>query len=323
MRGIIRDFFTAFFIGLILPAMVLGGLVVFQQIRVQAMALPQQTQAVRGQIRYKIRIRQDDSVTEGDLDDYLVGVLLAEMPTEFPLEALKAQAVAARTYARKAYRTGGKHADSSICTDSLCCQAYIAPEVYLQRGGTQEGLQKVIRAVEETSGLVLTYGEDLIEATYFSSSGGTTEAAAAVWGTDYPYLQSVPSPGEEKSDYHYRTVTMTPEAFVQALDFQPEGPPEQWMGIASYTAGGSVQSMTIGDKTFTGTQLRSLLQLPSAAFLIQITDQSVKITTKGYGHRVGMSQYGAQAMAEKGSSFREILAHYYPGSVLESLGLDG
>ena len=129
------------------------------------------------------------------MNDYLTEVLLGEMPAEFEMEALKAQAVAARTYTAKAAITGGKHGDGSVCSDSACCQAYLPQETYLMLGGTEENLEKINKAVLETTGLVLAYDGNLIEATYFSCSGGSTEDAAAVWGTEYPYLQAVASPG--------------------------------------------------------------------------------------------------------------------------------
>lgn len=258
-----------------------------------------------------------------DMDAYLLGVVLAEMPADFEMEALKAQAVVARTYTRKAYLTDGKHGDGSVCTDPGCCQAYISEEDYLAKGGTQEGADKVRFAVEATTGYVLTYGEELIEATYFSCSGGSTEDAAAVWGTDYPYLQAVDSPGEENAPHDMDTVTFTPAEFQEALGAELSGSPRSWIGTTTYTEGGGVASMAIGGETYTGTQLRSLLGLRSTAFTVLTEDEEITVTTRGFGHRVGMSQYGADAMAVTGSGFREILSHYYPGTTLTKLGGGG
>ena len=242
--------------------------------------------------------------------------MLGEMPTDFAPEALKAQSVAARTYAWKAYVTGGKHHDGSVCTQSGCCQAYIDPQQYLEQGGSLEGLAKVRQAVAATSGLVLSYQGELIEATYFSCSGGQTEDAVAVWGTDYPYLQSVESPGEEDAVHYEDVLTYSLQQFQDALGIVLPDPPEQWFSQVEYTDGGGIASVNIGGQSYTGTQLRSLLGLPSTRFSIQVSSDTVTITTNGYGHRVGMSQYGADAMAVSGSSFQEILAHYYPGTTL-------
>ena len=251
-----------------------------------------------------------------DMDDYLTGVVLAEMPASFENEALKAQAVAARTYTRKAVATGGKHGDSSVCTDPACCQAYISQRDYLDQGGSPENLEKVRSAVLETSGYVLMYEGTLIEATYFSCSGGMTEDAAAVWGTDFPYLRSVESPGEENAAHYSDSVTYTAEAFADALGVTLSGTAENWFTAVTYTSGGGVDTMTIGGKSYKGTELRSLLGLRSTAFTVAANADTVIITTRGFGHRVGMSQYGADAMAVTGSTFQEILAHYYPGTEL-------
>ena len=142
----------------------------------------------------------DGTVQSMDMEEYLTGVVLAEMPASFEGEALKAQAVAARTYAAKA-QASNKHTGGSICTDSRCCQAYISEREYLENGGTELGIAKIRGAVSATKGEVLTYQGELIDATYFSCSGGSTEDAQAVWGVDFPYLKAVSSPGEEKAEY--------------------------------------------------------------------------------------------------------------------------
>ena len=253
------------------------------------------------------------------MDTYLIGVVLAEMPADFEPEALKAQAVAARTYARKAGDTGGKHGNGSVCTQSTCCQAYIAPDDYLTQGGTPQGLDAVTQAVLDTSGLVLTYDGALIEATYFSCSGGRTEDAVAVWGADFPYLQAVDSPGEEKALHYQDRFTFSPEQFAQALDIVPDGDAASCFQNVRYTTGGGIAAMDIAGQTFTGVQLRKALGLPSTRFSIHVDSGGIHVTTSGYGHRVGMSQYGADAMALTGSTFRQILAHYYPGTQLTRL----
>lgn len=250
------------------------------------------------------------------MDEYLVGVLLAEMPPWFDLEALKAQAVVARTYTVKAKQTGGKHGDGSVCMQSVCCQAYTEPNDFLKAGGTAADLEKIRSAVADTSGMVLCYQGEPIEATYFSCSGGKTEDAAAVWGTDYPYLRSVNSPGEEGAAHYTDTYYFSKDAFAEALGISMEGEIKDWLGTATYTAGNGIAQMNIGGKSFTGTELRNLLNLRSTVITLQPEGEGITITTMGYGHRVGMSQYGADAMAASGSTYQEILLHYYPETKL-------
>lgn len=260
--------------------------------------------------------REDGSVEQMDLDDYIVGVVLAEMPVWFAEEALKAQAVVARTYALKAYTTGGKHGNGSVCTRPGCCQAYRNRQDFLDNGGDVQAVEKVCAAVEETSGYVLTFQGELIEATYFSCSGGSTEDAVAVWGTDYPYLRAVDSPGEEEAAHYTDKAFFDKSAFCEALGIEPEGTPRQWLGSVSYTAGGGIEEIQIGERIFSGTQLRQLLGLRSTAISMTAEDRGITVVTRGYGHRVGMSQYGADAMASRGQSYPEILAHYYRGTEL-------
>ena len=270
------------------------------------------------EISHEIPVRKDNSMEIQDLETYLVGVVLAEMPASFEADALKAQAVVARTYTMRANTTGGKHGDGSVCTDYACCQAYMDPQDYLNLGGTRESLGKIQSAVWDTKGQVLTYEGNLIEATYFSCSGGSTEDAVAVWGTDYPYLQAVDSPGEEHAAHYSDTVTCTPAQFQTALGVSLSGKPENWFGEVTYTQGGGVDTMVIGGKTYRGTELRQMLGLRSTAFSVSV-GEDITITTLGYGHRVGMSQYGADAMALDGQDYTQILAHYYQGTVLTTL----
>lgn len=328
MKGIWKDVLTALFMGMVLPGMVLQMVSAYQNRErpIVAETTPETAapETLPPPVLLTAKVRwKNGEVEKVNMDDYLLGVVLAEMPADFEMEALKAQAVVARTYTRKAYLTDGKHGDGSVCTDPGCCQAYISQEDYLSQGGTREGVDKVRFAVEATTGYVLTYGEELIEATYFSCSGGSTEDAAAVWGTDYPYLQAVDSPGEENAAHFTDIVTFTPEEFQSALGAALSGSPHSWIGTTTYTEGGGVNTMTIGGETYTGTQLRALLGLRSTAFTVLTEDEEITITTRGFGHRVGMSQYGADAMAVTGSGFREILSHYYPGTTLTKLGGGG
>ena len=259
-------------------------------------------------------VLMNDGQMELDMQAYLTGVLLAEMPVDFSEEALKAQAVVSRTYALRRNTVGNKHPQGAVCTESSCCQAYRSAEDFLGKGGTEEMLQKVMQAVASTNKQVLTYQGELIEATYFSCSGGRTEDALAVWGTDIPYLRAVDSPGEESATYFVDTVEFTPTAFSSLLGVSLAGSSTQWLGAVTYTEGGGVDTMVIGGKMFSGIEIRQKLGLRSTAFSMYATENKIHVSTRGFGHRVGMSQYGAEAMAVLGSDYQKILYHYYPGT---------
>ena len=301
-----RTMIIALILGLALPLWMMGA-----QIKPPEYAEveeAQQEEAVYISVLHQGQIRQME------LETYITSVVLAEMPAGFSLEALKAQAVVARTYAMKRMEQGSKHQGYSVCTEPSCCQGWRDPQAYLDDGGDRQMLDKLQSAVEETAGLVLTYEGKLIDATYFSCSGGSTEAAVEVWGSDVPYLQSVDSPGEENATHYTDQVTMTLGEFSEKTGCS--GDPSTWIGGMTFTEGGGVDAIEIGNRIYSGTELRTLLGLRSTSFSIELGSESVTITTKGFGHRVGMSQYGAQAMAQQGCSFQEILAHYYVGTQL-------
>lgn len=273
---------------------------------------------------YRVCVWMDGEQTEMPLHEYLVGVLLAEMPASFEMEALKAQAVAARTFTLKQI-ANGKH-DGAICTQSSCCQAWISTTDYLAADGSggEGAVKKMEQAVTETDGYVVEYNGMLIDAVFFSCSGGMTEAAVEVWGNDVPYLQAVESPGEEDAAPYTDTLTVSVDTFRQVMEELSEdvdltGSPDTWFAVPAYTAGGGVDTVAIGGVEFTGKTLRSAFGLRSTKFSVSVTDTEITFHTMGYGHRVGMSQYGADAMARNGASFEEILLHYYQGTQLERL----
>ncbi len=255
-----------------------------------------------------------------ELENYILGVVLAEMPASFEVEALKAQAVVARTYTLRHMQRMDRHSDCAVCTRSSCCQAYVSEEDYLKSSGKQADVDKVRLAVDGTAGQVLTYRGTLAEATYFSCSGGRTEDAQAVWGENVAYLQAVDSPGEENAKGFSDLVYFQKTEFCEALGRELSGNPKSWFGQVTHTDGGGVATMFIGGISYSGTQLRKILGLNSTAFTVSADSGGVTITTRGKGHRVGMSQYGADAMAVKGSTYKEILAHYYPGTVIDNYG---
>jgi len=257
------------------------------------------------------------------LEDYLIGVVMAEMPLSFPAEALKAQAVAARTYTYRRLKNP-KHEDFDLCADSRCCQAWIGEEQIREKLGDSWNVYvgKAEEAVHSTRGLVLTYEDMLIDAVYFSCSGGHTEDAVAVWGSDVPYLQGVVSDGEEDAAKFRSCVSVSPEEFCSILRKENSravflGTPTEWIGTITQTDSGSVDTMELGGQTYTGTQLRRLFGLPSTLFDLTYKDGKMVFTVLGNGHRVGMSQYGAAAMAENGKTYEEILHHYYQGVSLQ------
>ena len=253
-----------------------------------------------------------------DLEEYLVGVVLAEMPTSYDLEALCAQTVVARTYALRR-QDRQRHTDGAICMNPGCCQAYVSPENYLDGLGYQEDIDKTIEAIKKTEGVILTYEGEPIEATYFSCSGGQTEAAVEVWGGTYPYLQAVLSPGEEEMKNYKKEVHFTKAELENALDRELPADPNTWIGQITFTTGGGVNTIEIAGQAYTGVKLRSLLKLNSTAFSVTPEADGVSITTFGKGHRVGMSQSGAQAMALRGYGYQTILTYYYPGAVIDKL----
>lgn len=318
MKYIWKDVYLAGVMGILVPGLLLNvGVKAYEQaernqiVTEAVVVVTEPEQETEPSATIPISLKDDQGIQNLGLEEYLVGVVLAEMPASFGEEALKAQSVVARTYAVRAMEGKGKHDDGDVCGNSSCCQGYVAPADY---GGGEEAMDKVRRAVASTAGQVLTYEGNLIEATYFSCSGGTTEDAVAVWGTDVPYLQSVKSLGEENATYYTDSVEFSASEFAQRLGINLTG--NAWVENVSYTDGGGVDTMVIGGLSFKGTELRKLLGLRSTAFTITATDDTVIIDTRGYGHRVGMSQYGADAMASLGSTYGEILAHYYQGTEL-------
>lgn len=257
-----------------------------------------------------ITLRVGETCEDLPLDVYLMGVLSAELPPTFSLEAMKAQAIASRTFALDKQARG-----EILCNDPACCQAYRAAET---------PSETIRQAVTETDGLVLTYDGALIQATFFSSSGGMTEAAAEVWGGEVPYLQSVESPGEDFAPRNQETFSLARTTFLSVLEtIRPvDATAEPLIGEITHTQGGGVRSIVIGGVPFTGLELRGALDLRSTDFTLEEQGSVIRITTRGSGHRVGMSQYGAEAMARSGASAAEILAHYYPGTTLTKAASD-
>lgn len=254
--------------------------------------------------------RSNGTVLTLSMNDYLIGVVASEMPASFPVEALKAQAIVARTYASKKLKSGG------VLTDDVSTQVY-KDESYFRSVWKKDFdfyYNKIRQAVLETDGMTVQYQGDYIEAIYHSTSNGKTEDAISVWGNSVPYLKSVNSVWDQYADTYLRTVEKDLSTVLQifGIDFQEPFT----MEVLSRNESGRISSIRVGNQSYTGVQFRNLLGLRSADFDIEIQDGKLLITTRGYGHGVGMSQYGAKGMAESGYSCLQILSHYYPGTLV-------
>ncbi len=317
MEKLIVAIISSIVLGLLLPRLVFGIGQQEQTVALSPTQSTQQEQSVQPEKQHIPVLVEGSRIMVMELEEYVRGVVLAEMPASFEMEALKAQAVVARTYALKRLQEGDRHSDVAICADPGCCQAYLTDEAYLDDRGTQGDIDRIKMAVEQTQGQVLTYEGKLAEATYFSCSGGYTEDAQAVWGTDIPYLQAVPSPGEEQADIYLKEVHFTKAELEKCLGRTLQGTPESWLGKVTYTPGGGVDAMLFAGMRYTGVELRKLLNLSSTAFTMTAEKDGITVKTLGRGHRVGMSQYGADAMAVAGKDYEEILLYYYQGTAID------
>ncbi len=241
--------------------------------------------------------------TDKELEDYVAGVVAGEMPINFPYEAMKAQAVAARTYALRI-----KSENKNISYDNID-QAYITTDKMKKMWGDdfEKNYSKILSVVQATAGEILTYDDRPILAVFCSTTNGHTEECENVWTQDLPYLSSVSSAGDELSPYFSETKEIS-KAKLRSLIGCEE------LNITSRTQAGYVTEVKAGNKTLSGNNVRAILGLRSTAFDITNKGDSISITTKGYGHGLGMSQYGACYMANHGSTYKEILEHYYKGT---------
>ncbi len=271
---------------------------------------------------FRVLISETEKVETVSAVDYICGVVAAEMPASYESEALKAQAVAAYTFAchRREYRKDKEY----DVTDTVADQAYISPERQKQKWGEsyEEYSSKIKAAVDSVFGQILTYDGKPILAAYHSISGGKTEAAANVWGDGYPYLQTVESVGDVLSPDYLSTVSVAADDFSAAaerLGVKIDGEAKDWISDKVTSESGTVLSLKICGTEVTGKNLRKELGLRSANFDVSFADGKFNFTVRGYGHGMGMSQYGAQFMALQGSSYTEILNWYYPEAKLERL----
>ncbi len=255
--------------------------------------------------------RRNGEIINLSMNDYLIGVVGSEMPAEFHLEALKAGAIAARTYALKKIEEGG------ILTDTVSTQAYSDNNELQQKWGSSfdKYYNKIKQAVSETDNLVIKYQGSLINAMYFSTSNGYTESAKEVFGYDIPYLQSVESSVDLETTPYLRTIEKSELDILNILGVTNLNNIE----VLSRTSSGRVKEIKIDNKIYTGIELRNLLGLRSTDFDISVNNGTATITTRGYGHGVGMSQYGANKLAQKGYNYKDILKHYYINTEITSV----
>ncbi len=271
------------------------------------------TETAEGKV---FRVKHGEKIIAVSESEYVCGVVAAEMPALYEKEALKAQSVAAYTYAVRK-RLAAADAEYDITSDSATDQAYIDESARREKwGGNFEKYEKrIASAVKAVSGKVITYGGEPILAAYHAISAGKTEAAANVWGSDYAYLQSVESIGDMLSDRYQAIHTFTPDQLREQLSSAValEGDAAGWLGEIKCSSIGTVQTVSLCGKEVSGSDIRALLSLQSSNFDVEYKDGSFNFTVRGYGHGVGMSQYGANCMAQQGSDYKEILLWYYPG----------
>lgn len=268
-----------------------------------------------------VYLHAEDKIVEMKKDQYLKEVVSAEMPADFHIEALKAQAVAARSYLdsrRNAYKTSGipkEHNGAEICTNPSHCKAWISQEkrMELWKENAKENWSKISTAVDETAGQIITYNDEVISAVFHSTSSGKTENSKDVWGGERPYLVSVESPGDLYSPKYKSEKTVTLDEFKKTIsdnianvDFNRE-----LVGEITRSEAGGIISVSVGGVSISGTQLRNLFDLRSSNIQINIEGDLVHFDVTGYGHGVGMSQYGANYLANEGKSYIDILKYYY------------
>ncbi len=262
------------------------------------------------------------------LHEYLTGVVAAEMPPSFPEEALKAQAVAARTfilYTLEHYKNGEpfpeSHNGAQFCSDPSHCQAFCELSAEVWGGETAVLADKVERAVSGTDGVIALWEGEPIASVFCACAGGRTENSKDVWGGDLPYLKSVESPGDEECEKCYATVSFTAEEFKNIVLSNVPGAvlssdPHGWFSDSVRSEGGGIITVYLGGVQLKGTRVRELFGLNSTNFTCKEENGNIVFHTVGYGHGVGMSQYGAKRLASLGYSYDKIIKWYYSGVTL-------
>ena len=281
--------------------------------------------------KVKLYHKKEDNVEELDLEEYIMGVVASEVPANFNDEALKAQAIAARTFYMNRRNNPCKDAKTKgaeIC-DTTDCQVYMNKKERMSKWSSSEAesnWSKIQKAVLDTKGQVLTYENSVLEyPQFFAISSGKTEDAKDVFSVDVPYLKSEESKGEEIAPKYKTNIVIPINEFVNKINTKytttniKRNNLESQIKIESYNESGSVKEIKIGNETMKGTEFRALFNLNSTNFKFDFEKDLVKINCTGYGHGVGMSQWGANAMAKNGSTYDEILKHYYNGVEIQEI----
>ncbi len=294
-------------------------------------AAPKTTEDPSGGPYVQLRRTSTGQVEKLPLEQYVKGVVAAEMPAAFHIEALKAQAILARTYIVTRMRAfGGQgdpdHSTADISDDPARGQAWLDEASLKARWGVLQYptyWSKIEEAVKATAGLIAVYNGDPIQAAYHSTCGGRTEASGNVWQYDVPYLQPVTCRWDGHSPRLAQQTTFTWAQLEEKLGNQAgalavaaSSGKTNLIQVLSQTDGGRAASVRVGDMTATGVRLRTALGLPSAQFTVSQNSKSVTFATRGYGHGVGMCQYGADGMGKEGYRYAEIISHYMPGVTL-------
>ncbi|MCM1132055.1 MAG: stage II sporulation protein D [Ruminococcus flavefaciens] len=280
---------------------------------------------------YKVLDISSGQVLEVPVRDYVIGAVCAEMPASFEEEALKAQAVTAHTYAERQRITEQENPSPELCgadfsNDTSIYQGYFTDSQIKHYFGDNydEYYKKISSAVDEVLPYILTYNEQPAIAAFHSMSSGRTESAENVWGTPVEYLVPVDSSYDTSAPRYMEEVSIDKAFLKNCLETSFEGinlgdDMTEWVIPAEISASGTVLTVRAGDMTVTGNDIRNALGLRSADFEVEYTDSQAVFSTKGFGHGVGMSQYGANAMASEGSSWQEILNHYYTGCEIRNI----
>lgn len=281
-------------------------------------AAPQKPQTV------KVYMTKTQETVEIELDEYLLGVLAAEMPATYHEEALKAQAAAAYTYLLNKRKNPDNTLNGADLSDSSAThQGYLDAAARKEKWGdkTEAYEKKLKKAAEEVEGKVIVYEGEPIIAAFHAINSGVTQSAQTVWGGEVPYLKSVNSVGDKLSPDCVKTVAISAGEFASLAGnidgCSLNGDAESWIGNVNTNPDGYVKTVEIGSAELTGLEARDALGLRSAVFTCEYKDDNFMFTTSGYGHCVGMSQYGADYMARQGSTWEEIIKHYYTGVEVE------
>lgn len=269
--------------------------------------------------KIKLLHTQTGECEELDLDTYLYGVVSSEMPASFEMEALKAQAIVARTYTIYQIKNGPKHENADMCDSSLCCQAWISKENRMSRW--EDNLKeyywkKILNAVNDTKGKIVTYGGEPINALFHSNSAGKTELAINVWGGDFPYFQTVETAGEESYTSYNSEVVISKDDLIKLMlekysGFKIDFKNNDCIKILERSDSNRVSKILIGNTQISGIDARKIFGLKSANFDFEISDNNIKFSVLGYGHGVGLSQCGSDYLAKNGKTCDEIIKYYY------------